>query len=63
MKQYISSHYGKCQKDTCECLKQHMNFEICPNWHKFTYENFEQMIENLPNIRNLMETQHEDKDR
>ena len=40
MKEYISSHYGKCQKDLCECLKQHANFDLCSNWQNFNYENF-----------------------
>ncbi len=61
MKEYISSHYGRCKKDSCECLKQNANFDLCQNWQKFNYENFDQMILDLPNIRKTMETKNEDK--
>lgn len=63
MKEYIGSNYGQCQKDHCECLKQRMNFAICSNWKKFEYASFEQMIADLPAVRNEMERKIENKDR
>jgi hypothetical protein len=49
LKEYIQSTYGICNQSVtegkCDCVREHKNQQLCPNWTKTTATNWEELLE------------------
>lgn len=56
LKYYLDETYGDCQLESCECiLNKQWHGTGCSNWKPFGYDNFDQIVENIQQIRDKIE--------